>query len=469
MRSSPHTIGTALRQDGINHESGQLAEAEWLAHYVATDGAGNLVASIGDLVRSGRLEKGARLPTVRVLGACMGISAATVAAAWLQLREQGLIGTRRRGGTVVIYQATHSSEPWAGPGSGHSLDLAQGLIDHALLPELGPAFVYALGNRSVHGAAKDHFIAPLLEAVALTWPFKPQAWSTAGSGTEGALLAVEAAARQGGGQLVAIESPTNPRLLDLCRTLGLTFIPVACDDAGPVPDSLREALLQRPAVFLYQPRAQIPLGHSVPESRVGQIAGELAKSPNTVVVEDDFLGPLARSRVYSVASYLPQRTLFVRTYCNAYGIDLRTCVLAGAATLIDSVRQIRSHGAAMNSRILQGALAYLLTDPETNSWTERARERYASRRVSLVEALRHQGFQIKNHDGLSIWLPVEHETRAIVALAEKGISVGSGSRCFPADPTGHYLRLATGRLPDGMRDIDDIARVFGEIRCYQDA
>lgn len=452
--------GRGLNRREVSDESGQLAEAEWLAHYVATDGAGNLVNSIGDLVRSGRLEAGARLPTVRALGARMGVSPATVAAAWSQLRRQGLIETRRRGGTVVVYDASAPDASWQGLGTGQSLDLAQGLVDRALLPELGTAFQAALGNRHVHGAAKDHCIAPLQEAAAPTWPFRPQAWSTAGSGTEGALLAVAAAVRRAGQPRVAIESPTSPRLLDLCRTLGLSLLPVDCDDAGPLPESLREALARDPAAFIYQPRAQIPLGHSVPQERVRALADELARAPRTVAVEDDFFGPLARDGVHSIGAYLPERVLFVRTYCNAYGIDLRTCILAGAALLVDTVRELRSHGAAMNSRILQGALAHLLTDPDTEAWIEAARERYASRRVALVEALRGEGFAVRNRDGLGIWLPVEKEEQAIVNLAEHGISAGGGSRCFPAGPAGSHLRLSTGRLPDNPGHIVEIAQAF---------
>ncbi|SDV50693.1 aminotransferase class I/II-fold pyridoxal phosphate-dependent enzyme [Chitinasiproducens palmae] len=440
--------------------SGQLAEAEWLARYVTTDGAGDLAMSIGDLVRSGRLESGARLPTVRALGACMGVSPATVAAAWSKLRRDGIIETRRRGGTVVVYRAPAPTERWHGLAQGRPLDLAQGLIDHALLPDLGPALQAALGYPMNHGAGKDHMIAPLREAVASTWPFKPAAWTTASSGTEGALLAVKAAIRYTGTTVIAIESPTSPRLLDLCRTLGADLMPVACDEAGPIPASLREALQARPGAFIYQPRAQIPLGHGVGETRTQALAEALQRVPDTIAVEDDFLGPLARQPSFSIGAHLPQRTLYVRTYCNAFGIDLRTCVIGGAAPLIDTMRRLRSHGAAMNSRILQGALAFLLTDADALATASLARQRYASRRLALAEALRLRGFEAGNRDGLGIWLAVPRESEAIIELAQRGISVGAGSRCFPGETSGQFLRLSTGRLPDDPGQIREIADAF---------
>lgn len=54
--------------ENLDSDTGQLAEADWLARYVQTDGGGNLVNSIRDLIQSGRLQTGARLPTVRILG-----------------------------------------------------------------------------------------------------------------------------------------------------------------------------------------------------------------------------------------------------------------------------------------------------------------------------------------------------------------------------------------------------------------
>ena len=57
---------------------------------------------ISSLIAVGSLAAGTRLPTVRSLAADLGIAAGTVARAYKELEQAGLIATRRRNGTVVV-------------------------------------------------------------------------------------------------------------------------------------------------------------------------------------------------------------------------------------------------------------------------------------------------------------------------------------------------------------------------------
>lgn len=58
-------------------------------------------AQVSSLIALGTLAPGTRLPTVRSLAADLGIAAGTVARAYKELEQSGLIETRRRNGTVV--------------------------------------------------------------------------------------------------------------------------------------------------------------------------------------------------------------------------------------------------------------------------------------------------------------------------------------------------------------------------------
>ncbi|HEX9229451.1 MAG TPA: GntR family transcriptional regulator [Arthrobacter sp.] len=58
-------------------------------------------AQVDSLIALGALAPGTRLPTVRSLAADLGIAAGTVARAYRELEQAGLIETRRRNGTVV--------------------------------------------------------------------------------------------------------------------------------------------------------------------------------------------------------------------------------------------------------------------------------------------------------------------------------------------------------------------------------
>ncbi|MFF1529207.1 GntR family transcriptional regulator [Cellulomonas sp. NPDC058312] len=56
---------------------------------------------VAALIAAGSLGEGDRLPTVRALAADLGIAAGTVARAYRDLEEAGLVATRRRAGTIV--------------------------------------------------------------------------------------------------------------------------------------------------------------------------------------------------------------------------------------------------------------------------------------------------------------------------------------------------------------------------------
>ena len=58
-------------------------------------------AQIVDLVASGRLRAGAKLPTVRALAEQLGVATNTVARAYRELEHAGVVATRGRAGTVV--------------------------------------------------------------------------------------------------------------------------------------------------------------------------------------------------------------------------------------------------------------------------------------------------------------------------------------------------------------------------------
>jgi DNA-binding transcriptional regulator YhcF (GntR family) len=59
-------------------------------------------SQLADLVRTGRLTDGQRLPTVRQLAADLRVAPGTVARAYTALEQEGLIRTQRSRGTTVI-------------------------------------------------------------------------------------------------------------------------------------------------------------------------------------------------------------------------------------------------------------------------------------------------------------------------------------------------------------------------------
>jgi DNA-binding transcriptional MocR family regulator len=101
-------------------------------------GSAEIAAQVERAIGDGSLEPGAQLPTIRELAAAVGVSPATVSAAYRALGRRGLVIANRRRGTVV------SAQPPLRLRGARSLpagvrDLARGNPDPAFLPPLGPA------------------------------------------------------------------------------------------------------------------------------------------------------------------------------------------------------------------------------------------------------------------------------------------------------------------------------------------
>ncbi|GGF22066.1 aminotransferase class I/II-fold pyridoxal phosphate-dependent enzyme [Subtercola lobariae] len=435
--------------------------SEWLAERVVDRGAVGIGDAVAALIRSGEVERGAQLPTIREFARVTGTSVGTVLAAWNSLREAGLVETHRRAGTTVALEPTVS--PRSTPFSDWSaIDLAQSAPDIALQPELGAALLSTLDSKNLNVFGREYMTERLLSAVAPTWPFEPEAWATAGGGTEALLLATAAAAPPG--SLVAVDEPVGPGFLDTLRDLQLTAVGVAADAEGPTVASLREALKQNPVAFIFQPGAPFAVSHSVSPKRAAELAEVLAAHSERVwVVEDDSIGPLARSESPSIGSHLAGQVIRIRSYCKAFGIDVRTSVLAGSKELIDRTIALRSHGVGSNSRILQDTLAYLIGSAEAQASVSSAKSIYAARRTALTNALRSEGVTVfAGPESVVVWVEVRDETDALLALARQGISVGAGSKSFVHAPSRPLLRISITQLPDDSVVIGQLARTIAQ-------
>src|SRR5215208_3949154 len=329
--------------------------------------ARRLAAVIGRMITAGQLPVGGRLPTVRELSARLGVSPTTVSEAWRSLADVGAIEARGRNGTYV--------RPPTGPGGprryrritegpGHfELDLSSGTPDPLLLPDLGPV-VSRVGKQSLTSSYLDHPVLPALEEeLRRSWPFAPEAVTV----VDGAMDALDRVAQVvlRLGDRVVVEHPSFPPLLDLLDQLGCAVVPVDVDDDGPSVAGLRAVLAEGEVRALFvQPRAQNPAGSRLTGRRARALADVLAATA-TVVVEDDHANDISGAELVSLGTFLPARTVHIRSYSKSHGPDLRLAALGGPATLVMSIADRRLLGPGWSSRVLQAVLADLLTDPAT--------------------------------------------------------------------------------------------------------
>src|SRR5437016_5058357 len=217
----------------------------------------NIAASVEGAVASGRAAGGDLLPSVRQLSAHLGVSAATVAAAYRLLQERGVVTAERRRGTR-IRAAAPVAAPAAEPLPKNVRDLATGNPDRALLPHLpGGQLLYneALNEPELVRLATKQFEADRVPAghIAIV---------------SGALDGIERALREQlrPGDRVLVEDPCFTGVLDLLYALALVPVPLSVDDEGLVAGALERALRDARALIV-TPRAQNPTGAAISARR----------------------------------------------------------------------------------------------------------------------------------------------------------------------------------------------------------
>ncbi|ASR10214.1 MULTISPECIES: PLP-dependent aminotransferase family protein [Rhizobium] len=432
---------------------GDAVEASWFAEKIADRSIRGIALETSALIRAGVLPIGTRLPAIRDIAYELHVSPATISEAWSELRRQKIISGRGRNGTWVSgdrFVAKPERLASSGNYAAGVLDLTLAGPDAALLPRLAEAMAYGASVDDLNSYERSRIVPELKDAVSARWPYEAEAFLATNGGYNAVYTILHALVSSGSS--VAIEHPTAMRLLDILEDLGVKIIPVACDGEGPLPDSLREALQQRPAAFLFQPRLHSVTGVAVSSSRLGQL-GDVLEDSDTLIIEDDGVGDVSAAPPQSLGGRFAERTIHILSLSKSLGPDLRLAVLSSSAPIVDQIQSYRSFSAGWTSRILQGATAWLLRDPATWRLIAEAREIYQQRRDALADALSERGIAIPAGQGLCLWVPVVSEPFAMVTLAARNIAVNPGNK-FSVLPSSH-IRVATSTLSHRCEEAAD--------------
>ncbi|MEU8228970.1 PLP-dependent aminotransferase family protein [Actinoplanes sp. NPDC048967] len=419
--------------------------------------ARGIAAAVSRLVTSGDLPVGARLPTVRDVARELGVSPTTVSEAWRSLSRAGAIQTRGRSGTFVnapvLPRRRLRYAQLSGLVSGAARDFSTGVPDYDLLPSLADALRRVGDARLTTSYLEDPVLPPLERVLRQRWPY-PVEQLTVVDGALDALDRVTATLVRYGDHVV-VENPAFPPVLDLLEAVGATVVGVPVDDHGMSAEALGEALrTYEPVAVFLQPRAHNPTGVSMTARRVAELADVLAAYPDVTIVEDDHAGDIATAAPVSLGTRLPDRTLHIAGFSKSHGPDLRLAALGGPAAVITAVADRRLLGPGWSSRLLQAVLLDLLTSAEATAQVATARTVYAERRAAMLAALARHGATATAADGINLWLTVDDQQMAMLALAAHGIAVAPGAP-FEVTGTGaEHVRVTVGLIRD---DVDAVA------------
>ncbi|HEU4887551.1 MAG TPA: aminotransferase class I/II-fold pyridoxal phosphate-dependent enzyme [Thermoanaerobaculia bacterium] len=417
----------------------------------------NIAASVEGAVTSGKLPAGALLPPVRNAAAQLGVSPATVAAAYRLLQDRGVVAADGRRGTRVR-PAPPIAVPREVPLPSGVRDLSDGNPDPALLPDADAALrrlgsvarLYGeeLNDSRLLELAREQFRADGIPADHV-------------SVVSGALDGIERVLREHlrPGDRVAVEDPSFTGILDLLNALSLTPIAVAVDDQGLLPAALKKAIRSCEALIV-TPRAQNPTGAALSPRRARELRAVLATRPEVVLIEDDHAGAVAGADYLTLVDRTRTTWAVVRSVSKSLGPDLRVAVVASDPRSHARVEGRQTLGIRWVSHILQRLVATLWRDRTP----ARAGRVYTERRAALLRALADRGIRAHGTSGLNVWIPVSEESATVQALLQLGWAVKAGERYRIASAPAIRVTIATLEPKDAVRFAEDLARVITPAR-----
>jgi DNA-binding transcriptional MocR family regulator len=383
--------------------------------------ANEIVESVEAAIRRGAFANGDNLPTIRTLADSLGVNRNTVASAYRQLSDAGLIEGRGRQGSRV---ATPGASQSRGPTLLH--DIGGGNPDHRLLPDVKSAIARTRWQQRGYEDPPDD---PALIDFA-TGQFERDKlpvgdiWLTNGTFDAIALIL---RSFLGANDAVAVEDPCFVTTLGLLKRLGCPAVPMPVDDEGVVPAALEQALKSGVKAVVLTPRAQNPFGGSWSAKRRDQLAAVIKRHKDVLLIEDDHFAPLSHVQPVTLASDDLPNWAIIRSVSKYIGPDLRLAFVNSSRALGQNASSFSAFTHRWVSGLLQKTVLATVTSSDYEAVLKRAASAYRERRSFMLKALSDVGIRAHGADGINVWIPVNDEQGVTRQLMEAGWIVRPGS------------------------------------------
>lgn len=407
-------------------------------------------------IAAGDLRAGERLPAVRTHARELGVSPATVSAAYRDLRLRGMVTGRGRQGTrVAPTQRAATTLPTVVPTG--LIDAVNGSPDPALLPNLDAAIAFAMSQPPVKYGGP--VVAPSLAtagAKLFTADGIDADHLTVTGGAMDAIERVLGALDLRIGDRIGVEDPGHAPVHQIARRMGLELVPVPVDVHGITVNGLREALTGGLAALVATPRAHNPTGAAFTATRASELSAVLAKHPATALIQDDHAGLVAGVDYHALVAPGP-RWAVMRSLGKSFGPDMRVALMVGDEQTIHRVTSGFSNGPGWVSFLLQRMAAFLLQDKATRASLVAAAASYTSRRTRLIDALASHGFSATGASGINVWIPTNNDQVLVEAARDVGIAIRTATPYLLRSPRA--VRVTISLLSNA--DIDRLAEALG--------
>jgi DNA-binding transcriptional MocR family regulator len=422
--------------------------------------AERLAATLRTLVLDGRIPAGTRLPAERALAGGVGVSRATVTAAYDRLRSEGYLLSTLGSGSWVTIPSVRGPALDDAPVAELNLTVAS-LPAPARILELAEVAVAKLPAWLDHHGYSPLGLLPLREAIAAR--YTERGLPTAADQilvTAGALQAIDLTVRSllPRGRNVLVEVPSYPAALDALRQAGarLRSVPVSTD-AGWDLEQL-EAIVTRhePALSYLIPDFQNPTGALMDATDRRRVLTALRRGTGHVLVDETF-GELNLDGVEQPPPFAAvgpgARVVTVGSLSKAVWGGMRVGWARAEPTVIRRLAAMRS-GVDLSSPVLEQLIAVEALRDFEELLSER-RELARARRTVLAEALAEQlprWSYTQAGGGLVFWvkMPQPIGTSLMVLAREHGLALTPGPRFATDGLLERYIRLPFTARPSEL-------------------
>ncbi|WP_248920269.1 GntR family transcriptional regulator MpaR [Pseudomonas entomophila] len=438
---------------------------------------------IAELIRSGVLGPGQRVPSVRYASQTHGVSPSTVFQAYYLLERRGLIRARPRSGYFVNAHAPRPfSEPQAQAPASESTDVDVSGLVFSILDSIkdphtvpfGSAFpsptLFPLQRLSRSLASASRAMDPRMVVTDLS-PGNPQLrrqialrYMVGGLMlpmeelliTNGALealnLCLQAVTQPG--DLVAIEAPAFYACLQVLERLKLKAVEIPVHPReGMDLGVLAKTLEKHPVKAVWcMTNFQNPVGASMPEAKKQQLV-ELLRRHQVPLIEDDVYAEL----YYSQQAPKPAKAFDTEglvMHCGSFAKSLAPGYRIGwvaAGRFAQKIERLKLMTSLCASMPAQAAIADYLQHGGYDRHLRKLRYALEGQQANMLAAIaRHFPAQTRVSQpsgGYFLWLELPEQMDALklfhMALAQ-GISIAPGPIFSPTRRFGNCIRLNYG-------------------------
>ncbi|MBT9488519.1 MAG: PLP-dependent aminotransferase family protein [Rubrivivax sp.] len=381
---------------------------------------------IAEDMRSGRLSARERLPPLRDLATLLDLNYTTVARAYAEARQRGLIDSRPGLGTLV--KSRSPALPLRGGSAAEmTMNLPPEPADPGLVARLRETAGETLARADLYqllryqdfgGTAQDRDAAASWLRQRL--PQADAARTLVAPGIHGVLAALLTLLARPG-DLVCAEALAYPGLKALAAQFGIQLHPLPMDDEGMDPEAFEAACRTlHPKALFINPNLHNPTTLTTSRARREALA-DVALRYSVPIVEDDAYGMLPLKPLPALATLAPGLTYHVTGFSKCLGAGLRTgYVLAPTVTHALRLAGALRATTVMASPVTNALVTRWVGDGTAEAVLQAIRAECSARMAMAARHLGHHALH-SQPEGFHFWLPLGGEA----AGAWRGVEFAS--------------------------------------------